>query len=56
MYDVYWRVFNSVEHVDPFVIMDMVGIRKKDQLWCLDLINGARNEVNALKALKVKNG
>ena len=49
-YEVYWRVFNVLENVDPFKIMDMLGV--KDQLYCLDLIQSARNEVLEIKRLR----
>lgn len=49
-YEIYWRVFNVLENVDPFKIMDMVGV--KDHLYCLDLIQSARNEVMEIKRLK----
>lgn len=51
-YEVYWRVFNVLEHIDPFKIMDMLGV--DDQLYCLDLVQTARNEV--LKVRRAKNG
>lgn len=50
-YEIYGRVFNVIENIDPFKIMDLVGI--KDQLYCLDLIQSARNEVMEIKRLKV---
>lgn len=36
-----------LENVDPFKVMDMLGIENK--LYCLDLIQGARNEVMRVK-------
>jgi hypothetical protein len=53
-YEVYWRVFNVLENVDPFKIMNMLGI--KDQLFCLDLIQSARNEVMKVKNAGKTNG
>lgn len=51
-YEVYWRVFNALENIDPFKVMDMLGV--KDKLYCLDLVQTARNEV--LNVRKAKNG
>jgi hypothetical protein len=53
-YEVYWRVFNSIENIDPFRIMKMVGVHKDDRLFCLDLIQVTRNEVMRLKIAKGK--
>jgi len=54
IYEVYWRVFNTIENIDAFRVMDMVGIKEEDQLSCLDLIQHARNEVMRIKLLKGK--
>ena len=54
LYEVYWRVFNVIENIDPFRIMKMVGIHKDDRIQCLDMIQGARNEVMKIKLAKVK--
>lgn len=51
-YETYWRVFNVLESIDPFRIMDMLGIKVVDQLYCLDLIQTARNKVLEIKRLK----
>lgn len=53
VYEVYFRVFNVIEN-DPFKIMDMIGIEKDDRLFCLDLIQGARNEVLKVQQEKGK--
>ena len=42
-YQVYKRVFNVNENIDPFKIMKMLGV--KDELYCLDLIQAARLDV-----------
>ena len=52
IYEVYWRVFNVIENIDPFKIMSMLGV--EDQLYCLDLIQSARNQVMELK--RAENG
>jgi hypothetical protein len=54
IYEVYWRVFSSIENVDVFKVMELVGIKKEDQLYCLDLIQLVRGEVMRLKFLKEK--
>jgi len=54
IYEVYWRVFNTIKNIDAFRVMDMVGIKEEDQLSCLDLIQHARNEVMRIKLLKGK--
>ena len=51
-YEVYWRMFGPIESLDTFKIMRLVGIGKKDFLYCLDLVTAARNEVMRLKFLK----
>lgn len=51
-YEIYGRVFNVIENIDPFKVMDLLGV--KDQLYCLDLIQSARNEVMEIKRLKVE--
>jgi hypothetical protein len=43
IYEVYFRVFNITENIDPFKVMDLLKI--KNQLHCLDLIQSARNYV-----------
>lgn len=43
-----------MENVDPFKIMDMLGI--DDQLFCLDLIQSTRNEVMKVKNAGKTNG
>jgi len=45
VYDVYCRMFGSIENQNIFTIMDLTGINKIDQLFCLDLINITRSEV-----------
>ncbi len=52
IYEVYWRVFNTIENIDPFKIMDLLEI--KEQMHCLDLIQSARNEVLEVKRLEGK--
>jgi len=52
VYEVYCRMFGQIEKPDTFKIMDLVGIKEEEQLYCFDLINHARNEV--LKAREVK--
>lgn len=47
-------MFNSIENLEPFRIMRMVGVYKKDRLFCLDLIQAVRNEVMRLKFAKGK--
>ena len=54
VYEVYWRVFNVIENIDPFRIMKMIGIHKDDRIRCLDMIQGARNEVMKIKLAKGK--
>jgi hypothetical protein len=56
IYEVYWRVFNIMENIEPFKIMRLVGIEKADRLYCLDMIQAARNEVLRIKLAKGKNG
>jgi len=45
-------MFGPIESLDTFKIMRLVGVKKKDFLYCLDLITAARNEVIRLKFLK----
>jgi len=52
VYDVYCRIFGAIENLDAFRIMDMIGIKKKDQLYSLDLIQSAKGEVMRHKQLK----
>jgi len=54
IYEVYWRVFSTIENIDVFKIMRMIGIAKKDRLYCLDLVQLARNEVMIIKLQKGK--
>ena len=54
IYEVYCRVFNIVENMDPFRIMKMLGVHKNDRLSCLDSIQAARNEVMRIKLAKGK--
>jgi len=52
VYDVYCRVFGMIEHIDPFRVMDLVGIHEDERLFCLDLIQNARSEVMKAKSDK----
>jgi len=52
VYEVYYRVFGSIENLDAFKVMDLVGIKPEDQLHCLDLIQSARGEVMTNKQAK----
>jgi hypothetical protein len=45
-----------MENIEPFRIMRLVGIKKEDRLFCLDMIQAARNEVLRIKLAKGKNG
>jgi len=45
IYEVYWRTFGTIEGIDVFKIMALVGIKEIDILYCLDSIQYARNEV-----------
>lgn len=54
VYDVYRRAFGAIETIDVFKIMDLVGIKKEDCLYCLDLIQNARSEVMVNKQLNKK--
>ena len=45
-----------MENIEPFKIMRLVGIEKADRLYCLDMIQAARNEVMRIKLAKGKNG
>ena len=45
-------MFGSIENIDVFKVMEIVGIKKEDQLHCLDLIQGVRGAVMADKQLK----
>ena len=52
VYEVYYRIFGSIERLDMFKIMGLVGIEKEEHLYCFDLINHARSEV--LKSREAK--
>jgi hypothetical protein len=54
VYEVYWRT--GSEGIDPFRIMKMVGVRKEDRLYCLDLCQHARSEAMKVKQERRKNG
>jgi len=43
-----------IENLDIFKIMDIVGIMPEEHLSCLDLVQGAKNEV--MKARQLKRG
>lgn len=43
-------MFHVNENIDPFKVMDLLGVT--DQLYCLDLIQSARNEVNYIRHLE----
>lgn len=46
VYEVYKRLYAASEDiVDSFKLMDAIGIDKKDQLYCLDLVQAARVRV-----------
>jgi len=45
-------MFGSIENLDVFIIMDMVGIGSDERLYCLDLVQGAKGEVMKDKQLK----
>jgi len=45
-------VFGSIENLDAFKVMGLVGIKPEDQLHCLDLIQSARGEVMTNKQAK----
>jgi len=47
-------MFNSIENIDVFKIMELVGIDDRDRLYCLDLIQPVRNEVMRIKFEKDK--
>jgi len=53
-YDVYCRTFGAFENIDPFRVMELVGIKEDEKLYCFDLISKARSEV--LKARQAKKG
>jgi hypothetical protein len=50
IYEVYCRVFSSIENADPFKIMELLGV--DDHLYCFDMINFVRNEVIKTRAMK----
>ena len=52
VYEVYCRTFGPIEKPDIFKIMELVGVDGKEQLYCFDLINNARNEVLKLREVK----
>jgi len=52
IYEVYRRVFGEIENVDIFRVLELVGIKKEDYLYCLDLVQSARGEVTTNKQLK----
>ena len=54
VYNVYCRVFGMIEHIDPFQIMDLVGIQENEKLFCLDLIQNAKSEVMRARNAKTK--
>jgi len=47
-------VFNTIENIDVFKIMELIGIEDRDRLYCLDLIQTVRNEVMRIKFKKDK--
>ena len=55
VYEVYYRVFGSIENIDVFKVMELVGVKKEDQLHCLDLIQAVRGEAMRDKQLKKGN-
>ena len=54
VYNVYHRVFGVLENIDPFHVMELVGIQENGKLFCLDLIQNARSEVMRAKNAKNK--
>jgi len=50
--EMYTENVGQIEKLDVFKIMELVGIKEDEQLYCFDLINHARNEV--LKSREVK--
>ncbi len=52
VYQVYKRMFGPIENPDIFSVMELVGIERENQLFCIDLVNIARIEV--LKTREVK--
>jgi len=54
-YNVYHRVYGMIENIDPFKIMELVGIKEDEKLFCLDLIQNAKSEVTrAINAKREK--
>lgn len=53
-YNVYHRVFGMIENIDPFRVMDLVGIIEDEKLFCLDLIQNAQSEVMRANNAKKK--
>ncbi len=54
IYETYRRVYNSLDNICPFTVMKMIGIKKQDHLYCLDIIQSVRNEV--LRVQNIKRG
>jgi len=52
VYDIYCRAFSHIEKLDIFETMRLVGIQEEDYLFCIDLVNAARNEFLKSKATK----
>jgi hypothetical protein len=52
VYEVYWRMFGAIENQDAFKIMDTLGIKPDERLYCLDLIQAAKGEVMRDKQIK----
>jgi len=55
-YNVYHRVFGVIENIDPFKVMNLVGIEDDEKLFCLDLIQNAKSEVTRSKNAKKGKG
>jgi hypothetical protein len=49
-YQVYRRVYSVNEGIDPFKVMELLGV--DDQLRCLDLIQSAR--IDVLELIRTK--
>ena len=45
-------MFGTIENIDVFRVMDLVGVKKEDQLQCLDLVQAVRGEVMKDQQLK----